>query len=163
MSTPRFPKNPLKGRENLFVDSDGSNPFGDEEGNDESPVSPSAYGVPSASDEPAYQVQYQTIYAHRRMTVLAVGITSFVLAAMLILLSLYWAMVVVLVVCNLSLTVIGCAIGFSDLNAMKAGAMDASGRRLTRIGTWLSLAATIGSIGFVVKLIIDLFLWVNSQ
>lgn len=167
MSAFKFPRHPGR-RENPFQDAGGRNPFGDEEalaesasgsaGDADARSGPYAASLQDPRVQPYRPDDYETFLPHRSGWVLWLGL----LGAGLQLLAVLIAAVAILIVddflegaayglpcqlLGLGLSVPAWILGQSDLLAMEAGAMDATGLNRTRFGLRLAIAGTLLGVG----------------
>ena len=148
----QFPNHPGQPRPNPFAGADGKNPFADS-------ASPPASGAESidanpygASNSAAVTVsqpqEFEAILSHRGSTVFWFGLSG-VLATIVGSLCLFWVWLPVSIFA-LCFSIPAWLWGRHDLRAMRAGAMDNSGRRPTRAGYVMgivgSLAAGLSSV-----------------
>ncbi len=173
----KFPRQPLAQHDNPFQDESGKNPF-----SDESPVE-ALPDVPAAADNvyapaagpstgPSPPVHYEAMLPNRSRSVLFCGATGAVLAALGVLgvllgltgsgtlrSALFFCLPLHLF--GLTAALPAWIRGAADLRAIKAGAMDASGRRNTRIGLVLGIGAAVAAVVpltlFVVIVVASLF------
>jgi hypothetical protein len=171
----RFPRNPGTRRPDPFVDEQGKNPFADPHENDV----PDADGQPSLEERaspftaPAgrssrdtvreYQVSgYETTLPHRGRTLLTIGVTGLfgailgALGGMASVLAGYGFSQVVFLSGLAPLSFLSLAASIPcwmmagyDLRAIRAGAMDAAGERVTRLAWFLGVGATLLSLALI--------------
>ncbi len=150
---PRFPKQPLSGRDQWFVGPDGKNPFADAQ-----VPQPLAASSPAAGGNifspPQVQLSapadhYETTLPHRatyvwRLGVLGLGGVVFGTLALglvlWLLLSELWSLSLIVTSAAMVVCLMAWTMGRVDLRAIRAGAMDPSGLRRTAWGTWMGLA-----------------------
>lgn len=156
---PRFPKQPLAGRDQWFVGPDGKNPFADAQAPEppaaSSPASEGNIFSPPQARLSSPAGHYEATLPHRATYVFRLGVAGLggVVFGILVLGSILWFLLAELR--NLSLIVTSAAMvvslmawhmGRGDLRAIRAGAMDPSGLRRTVWGTRL------GMVGFLLGL-----------
>jgi len=154
-----FPRSPGTDRKNPFEDERGENPFaeiGPRPSGDENPYA--ASGAEAQHSDPPGPGHYVITLPNRSRRVLAFGATGTLLAVFGVAMAAAgvatqgnwtWG-----VGYGIPIQLIGLAtslpswiFGSSDLRAMRAGAMDATGRRQTRIGFMLGvLGVLIGTV-----------------
>ena len=149
----KFPRNPGTQRENPFEDSEGKNLFSEQPSN--SPASKSLYGTSTTDQPQSHRAgDFVTMLPSRPKRVLTFGVAGLALAAAGILVAAAgivrsgdwsWGLSM-----GMSFQFIGLAaslpawfLGANDLKAMRAGAMDAKGRRQTRIGFALGVVGVL--------------------
>lgn len=151
----RFPKNPLEGVEGRFSDEAGNNPYSDG-GPPAEQLDDNPYSAPTDESEPVYQPEYVEAFSHRAGQMLrmaSIGIATSVLfnvALLLIMLGMIQVPVqygILLSFANLALTVPAMVMCRNDIIAMKAGAMDSSGLRRTRVSFYVSMLGALISLG----------------
>ena len=162
----RYPAHPNTNRTDPFQDAEGKNPFADEGVNPEK-TSDNPYAV-SAVSEPLLcpADSCVVVYPHRGRTIFWLGMTGCcsALGAALALAGILAASAIaggLSVMCCLllfivSLTAGGTAwmIGRQDLRAIRAGAMDPDGLRLTQRGHRLGVAGTLISLGMLAAVVV---------
>lgn len=171
----QFPQNPGTNRPNPFQDAAGKNPFGDpgalvpKAPASESTSSP--YQAGQGGEERPYRPgDYQPMLPHRGGTVLAFGVSAFVLQAIGTIVELIAAfatsellfglvLALPLQLLGLALGIPACIFGRNDSRAMAAGAMQPGGETQTRVGFRLAMISVVlGSflvIHYLVLLILD--------
>ena len=155
----RYPVHPNTNRTDPFQDKDGKNPFADEDPPTE-PAADNPYAASALTDPVTHPpAACQIVYAHRGRTVFWLGVVgcSCSLGAALgvagLLAQPTAAAAVLVMLCPVllivSLTTGGTAwmFGRQDLGALRAGAMDPAGMKMTRHGHRLGVASTVISIG----------------
>jgi hypothetical protein len=162
----RYPDHPNTNRTDPFQDADGKNPFADGEATPEK-AADNPYAA-SPANEPGFASAdpYQVVYPHRGRSVFWLGVVGCCCALGAVLAgggslatpsaaTVFLAMLCLLLLI-VSLTAGGTAwmFGRLDLRAIRAGAMDSAGMKMTRRGHLLGLASTLVSIGTLAALVV---------
>jgi len=158
---PRFPRQPLAGRERAFVGPDGKNPFADGQASPPlvSTSDPSnVFAASQPSTFPADRLLYEAILPHRGRQILWLGIIGLggALLGILVLGPILWFVAfglselsLVVVTGAMLVSFIAVYIGRTDLKAIRAGAMDPAGERSTVMGKRLgALGLVLGAIAW---------------
>jgi len=147
----RFPKNPNEGREQTFVDEEGNNPFAED--NNFSEADENVFNSPGNDSAPAYRPEYIATSNDRKGIVFTFGLITLGVGAFSISMTyfneLFQALYVTLVFLNLAMAIPTWMIGYADLRAMRAGALDRAGIGMTRAGTIMSMLTTCVSVFFL--------------
>ena len=167
----QYPAHPNTNRTDPFQDADGKNPFADAEATEEkapdNPYAAPATGEPLLRPADAYQLQYP----HRGRTVFWLGLVGFCCACGAVLATagfltpsvigsaVLTLLYVLFLIVSLSASSAAWMFGHLDLKAIRAGAMDPAGLKLTRRGCRLGLAGVLISIGMLVALVVGSALW----
>lgn len=152
----RFPKNPNEGRENIFKDADGNNPFGDADAGDEQSTNPpdDPLSSPAHHDQQSYQPEYAEVLTDRRSLVFSLGLFGFILTSLACFVTWFDSSLICLsilfLICTLAANLTGWVLGRADLHAMRMGAMSSEGRSMTWYGTWMSILGIWLTIGYFV-------------
>lgn len=159
-SDSRFQPPPLRDAagNNLFVDPDAQVAAQAADGQAITPAAAvtatdsNLFATPAATaDEPAYQPRYETNLKHRGILLLILAIVGLAGDGALLMTVLAGPFGLI----GLAAIIPAAAawiVGQGDLRAMRQGAMDDSGRTMTRVAMWLGLAG--GALYFVVLLIL---------
>jgi hypothetical protein len=161
-----YPAHPNTNRKDPFQDELGRNPFGDE--GPPGPASDDPYSVPAADSGPSYHPdEFETTLGHRSGVVLwlgglglagsalgaagvLIGLTAMQLAGSLLL----WFTGGLLVL-GVPASWAAWMMGWQDLRAMRAGAMDRAGLPKTQLGLTLGLMGTLlGAVPVVYVLVL---------
>jgi hypothetical protein len=149
----RFPGSPEIDDTSPFEDEHGQNPFSDHE--PPPPAQDNPYGGPASSSSRSYQPDdFETIYPSRSWLVLLCGVTGVILvtigvsvSVVALLTAAEWAEGLMYGVPFNLMGVFASApawvLGRHDRRAMKAGAMDSTGRRGTTVGYILGVLGTL--------------------
>jgi len=161
MSEPfRFPKNPNEGREHTFVDDEGNNPYAED--NDVADADENAFTSPGYDNEPTYRPKYVAALSHRKGIVLGLGLVTLAIATLSIPFGYFsqsfQPLYLAVAFLNLALAMPTWMMGYADLRAMRAGAMDPSGVSLTRLGTIMAMLTTLVTIGLFGYFIVEMVL-----
>lgn len=132
-------------RRNPFADSAGKNPFADEGAPPPPPASENPYAPSLTPGMPAERIaQFETTQASRGpllLTLSGLGWMAFVLATAGWLRGTGWGIPPGLIAAVLGTTTLSLA--YSDLAAMRAGAMESSGKKRTEAAYWLNVAMVL--------------------
>ncbi len=152
----RFPKNPNEGRENIFKDEDGNNPFGDTDTGDEQTTDTEGdpFSSPVHQDQKSYQPDYADVLIDRRELVFSLGLFGFNITLMACLATWFApsftiiCISILFLICTLAANIAGWILGRADLHAMRMRAMNSKGRRMTWCGKWMSILGIWLTIGY---------------
>ena len=167
-----YPKHPNTGRTDPFHDEQGRNLFADDGPQAETNENP--YGVSGQDAALTYQAhEYETVFPHRGRRVFGLGITGAIMASLgatgtvACFLSLGGGSLLPL---SAGLLILGLPLAWSawimgrhDLRAIRAGAMDETGRRKTRLGHVLGMAGTLIAIAPVIVAILLLLKVIGEE
>lgn len=170
-SDPRFQPPPLRDAagNNLFVDPDAPVAAQPADGQAITPPAPAAtkavndnlFATPAATGgEPAYEPRYETTRKHRGILLLVLAIAGLAgdVALLLTLLAPFGLIGLGAILPAAAAWIIG----QGDLKAMRQGAMDDSGRKMTRVAMWLGLAGALLYFVVLLALVVLLVLLVLS-
>jgi hypothetical protein len=156
----QYPAHPNTDRTDPFSGPDGKNPFADSESPPETaPDNP--YAVPIGDGGVSYQPSFEAVCPHRGRTVFWLGASGCLAAvAAVVSVAALWAITSmvttlvgalcpVLVIAALTLGGTAWMFGRHDLSAIRAGAMDPAGMKITQQGHRLGIAGTLVSVGVV--------------
>ena len=156
----QYPAHPNTGRTDPFVGADGRNPFADSEAPQEAaPDDP--YTVPMGDGGVSYRPSYEIVCPHRGRTVVWLGASGCVAASAAVAsVAALWAipsaitniaaaLCPLLVIVAVTLGGTAWMFGHHDLYAIRAGAMDPAGIKLTKRGHRLGIITTLVSVGVV--------------
>ncbi len=163
----QYPAHPNTGRTDPFVGPDGKNPFADSDAPDApSPLaSDDPYAVPAGEGGISYRPIYEAVCPHRGRTVFWLGASGGVCAAAAAMfVGSLWAIpsaattiasafCPVLVIATLTLGGTAWMLGRHDLRAIRSGAMDPTGMKMTRQGHRLGVVGTLISVGVIVAFV----------
>lgn len=149
-SDPRFQRPPLRDAagNNVFADPDTPVPAQPADGGPlparvVEPAGPdNCFAAPAAvpGSEPAYRPQYVSTQKHRGILLLVLAITGLAGsgAVLSVLSGLFVGLLGIVTIVPASIAAVGAR---ADLRAMEQGAIDPSGRTLTRLAMWLALGS----------------------
>jgi hypothetical protein len=165
----QYPAHPNTGRTDPFVGPDGKNPFAD--GETPSQATPdNPYAGSAGEGGISYRPQYEAICPHRGRAVFWLGTSGCIcVAAAAMSAGALWAIpnaattlagafCPVLIIAALTLGGTAWMLGRHDLNAIRSGAMDPAGLKMTRQGHRLGVVGTLIAIGVVATFIANLAL-----
>ena len=156
----QYPDHPNTGRIDPFVGPDGQNPFADRDASSSSaPENP--YAVPEGDAGVSYRPVYEVSLPHRGRTVFWLGVSASACAALAVAsagalwaipnsaTNLLGAFCPVLIIATLTLGGTGWMLGRHDLQALRGGAMDPAGLKLTRRGHRLAVVSASIAVGVI--------------
>jgi hypothetical protein len=165
----QYPAHPNTGRTDPFVGPDGKNPFADADAS--SPPTPdSPYAVPAGEGGISYRPIYEAVCPHRGRTVFWLGASGCVcVAAAAMSAGALWAIpsaattlagafCPVLIIAALTAGGTAWMLGRHDLTAIRSGAMDPTGMKMTRRGHRLGVVGTLIAVGVVATFVASLAL-----
>lgn len=156
----QYPAHPNTGRTDPFVGPDGKNPFAESDAPSQ-PAPDNPYSVPAGEGGISYRPSYEAVCPHRGRTVFWLGVSGCVcVAAAALSAGALWAIPSqattlagafwpVLTIAALTLGGTAWMLGRHDLHAIRAGAMDPAGRKMTRQGHRLGVVGTLISVGVI--------------
>ncbi len=163
----QYPAHPNTGRTDPFVGPDGKNPFADSHA--PSPLaSDNPYAVPGGDDSTSYRPVYEAVFPHRGRTVYWLGVSGSVcVAAAAISAGALWAIPSaattvagafspVLIIAALILGGTAWMLGRHDMQAIRCGAMDPAGMKMTRQGHRLGWVSTLIAVGVIATFVASL-------
>ena len=158
----QLPRNPDDFRKPSITDEQGKNRFAEADGELDSsaPLSDNLFTSPQADDQPAYQPDgYLPALRHRDSLIFSLSIIALLGTAASV-----WALMYnqPFAIVNLALTLPPLIMGHLDLKAIKAGAMDPSGRQITKIGFSIALLCTAATAILITIWLVQLIIEISE-
>jgi hypothetical protein len=165
----QYPAHPNTGRTDPFVGPEGKNPFADSDTASQ-PTPDNPYAVSPGEGGISYRPVYEPICPHRGRAVFWLGTSGCIcVAAAAMSAGAWWAIpsaattlagafCPVLIIAALTLGGIAWMLGGHDLHAIRSGAMDPAGLKMTRQGHRLGVMSTLIAAGVFAMLIVNLVL-----